>query len=48
MTTSTRIEDQSAVVIFDGVCNLCNWAVSFVGRRNPDAKFMWAQKEETM
>ena len=27
------------IVIFDGVCNLCNGAVNFIIRRDPECKF---------
>ena len=26
------------IVLFDGVCNLCNGAVQFIIRRDPDAR----------
>lgn len=29
-------------LLFDGVCNLCNWAVDFVIRRDPAAKVRFA------
>jgi predicted DCC family thiol-disulfide oxidoreductase YuxK len=32
---------QSGVVIFDGVCNLCNGAVSFIIKRDPEARFLF-------
>lgn len=34
--------DQPAVVLFDGVCNLCNGAVNFVIDRDPKKKFVFA------
>ncbi|MGI9542775.1 MAG: thiol-disulfide oxidoreductase DCC family protein [Cyclobacteriaceae bacterium] len=34
--------DQSAIVLFDGVCNLCNGAVNFVIDRDPKKKFVFA------
>jgi predicted DCC family thiol-disulfide oxidoreductase YuxK len=30
------------VIIFDGVCNLCNAAVRFIIRRDPQARFRFA------
>jgi predicted DCC family thiol-disulfide oxidoreductase YuxK len=30
------------VVLFDGVCNLCNGAVQFIIRRDPHARFQFA------
>jgi len=32
----------SSVVFFDGVCNLCNWSVDFVIRRDPKGVFKFA------
>lgn len=32
----------SAVVLFDGVCNLCNASVRFIIRRDPKARFRFA------
>jgi len=34
--------DEHAVVLFDGVCNLCNGAVNFVIDRDPDGYFRFA------
>ena len=31
--------DERHIVIFDGMCNLCNGAVDFIIRRDPDARF---------
>ena len=30
------------VVLFDGVCNLCNGSVRFIIKRDPDARFQFA------
>jgi predicted DCC family thiol-disulfide oxidoreductase YuxK len=30
------------LVLFDGVCNLCNGSVQFIIKRDPDSKFMFA------
>lgn len=30
------------IILFDGVCNLCNGAVQFVIRHDPDGKFLFA------
>ncbi|MBI3883130.1 MAG: thiol-disulfide oxidoreductase DCC family protein [Sphingobacteriales bacterium] len=30
------------IILFDGVCNLCNTAVQFVIRHDPQAKFLFA------
>jgi len=34
--------EPAAVILFDGVCNLCNGAVTFVIDRDPDAYFAFA------
>ena len=41
--TGTRSDGEpNAVVLFDGVCNLCNGAVTFIIDRDPDAYFRFA------
>jgi predicted DCC family thiol-disulfide oxidoreductase YuxK len=35
------------VILFDGVCNLCNWAVGFIIRRDPEGKFKFASLQST-
>jgi predicted DCC family thiol-disulfide oxidoreductase YuxK len=35
-----------AVILFDGVCNLCNSAVQFIIKRDPDAYFAFAPLQE--
>lgn len=35
----------SAIILFDGVCNLCNGAVQFVIRRDPQGYFKFAALE---
>jgi len=35
-------EVQNPVIIFDGVCNLCNDAVNFIINRDPSARFQFA------
>ena len=35
----------SGVVIFDGVCNLCNGAVSFIIKRDPEARFLFTPNQ---
>jgi predicted DCC family thiol-disulfide oxidoreductase YuxK len=35
-------EDEHPVVLFDGVCNLCHWAVRFIIRRDMKATFRFA------
>ena len=34
------------VILFDGVCNLCNFAVDFVIRRDPEARFRFASLQD--
>jgi predicted DCC family thiol-disulfide oxidoreductase YuxK len=34
--------DSRSIVIFDGVCNLCNGAVNFIIKRDPQAIFAFA------
>jgi predicted DCC family thiol-disulfide oxidoreductase YuxK len=34
--------DSRSIVIFDGVCNLCNEAVNFIIKRDPQAIFAFA------
>lgn len=34
--------NKSKVILFDGVCNLCNGAVLFIIKRDPKAKFKFA------
>ena len=36
------MNDSSPVILFDGVCNLCNTAVQFVIERDPTAIFRFA------
>jgi predicted DCC family thiol-disulfide oxidoreductase YuxK len=43
MGSSGAIENQDPVIIlFDGVCNLCNGLVQFILKRDPAAKFKFA------
>ena len=35
----------SKVVIFDGICNFCNWAVNFIIRRDKGNIFMFAPSQ---
>ncbi|MFP4089923.1 MAG: thiol-disulfide oxidoreductase DCC family protein [Cyclobacteriaceae bacterium] len=36
------IETVNQIILFDGVCNLCNGAVNFIIDRDPKAKFRFA------
>lgn len=31
-----------SIILFDGVCNLCNWSVQFVIKHDPEKKFRFA------
>ncbi len=35
----------SGVVIFDGVCNLCNGAVNFIIKHDPEARFVFTPSQ---
>lgn len=37
-----KVPEGKSVIIFDGVCNLCNGSVNFVIKRDPRAKFMYS------
>ena len=39
---SAEIPDEDPIVLFDGVCNLCNGLVQFLVPRDPDGKFHFA------
>ncbi|MCB2081948.1 MAG: DUF393 domain-containing protein [Hyphomicrobiales bacterium] len=34
--------EKKAIILFDGVCNLCEWDVRFIIRRDPEAFFFFA------
>ncbi len=34
--------EKKPIILFDGVCNLCNTAVQFIIRHDPDEKFLFA------
>ena len=38
----TEMEQKKPVILFDGVCNLCNSSVNFVIDRDPDGIFQFA------
>lgn len=42
MRTELPEEDNKSIVLFDGVCNLCNASVQFVIARDPKGKFKFA------
>ena len=37
-----EVEGSPPVILFDGVCNLCNGTVNFVIDRDPQARFRFA------
>jgi predicted DCC family thiol-disulfide oxidoreductase YuxK len=37
-----EVSDEHPVVLFDGVCNVCNRAVNFIIDRDPEGKFRFA------
>jgi predicted DCC family thiol-disulfide oxidoreductase YuxK len=39
---------EPVVVLFDGVCNLCNGTVQFVIARDPDARFKFASQQSAV
>jgi predicted DCC family thiol-disulfide oxidoreductase YuxK len=41
-TWPANVNRTDAIVLFDGVCNLCNWMVQFVIRHDPDARLRLA------
>lgn len=45
MTLDNR---HSGVVIFDGVCSLCNGAVNFIIKRDPKAKFLFIPSQSDL
>ncbi|MXQ52964.1 thiol-disulfide oxidoreductase DCC family protein [Shimazuella alba] len=48
MSTDTKIDTSGTYVLFDGVCNVCNYWVQFIIKRDPKAQFRFAslQSEE--
>jgi predicted DCC family thiol-disulfide oxidoreductase YuxK len=44
---ASPVEPSSPVVLFDGVCNLCNGWVRFVLRRDPRRRFRFASLQST-
>ena len=40
-----RAMNEPVIVLFDGVCNLCNGVVQFVIARDPQAKFKFASQQ---
>ena len=42
MTGNEKDPGDGGIILFDGVCNLCERSVQFIIRHDPDAKFMFA------
>ena len=42
MTANTTGSTGGGIILFDGVCNLCENSVQFVIRHDPDGKFLFA------
>jgi len=42
MTANTTASSGGGVILFDGVCNLCENSVRFVIRHDPEGKFLFA------
>ena len=47
MDTRDEVKDH-AVVLFDGVCNLCTWSVQFIVKRDPAGKFRFASLQSDL
>jgi predicted DCC family thiol-disulfide oxidoreductase YuxK len=43
--SSTVIPPDASIILFDGVCNLCNSAVQFIIRRDPQGYFKFAAQQ---
>ena len=49
MTTDAgQLSDEHALILFDGVCNLCNASVQFIIRRDPRAYFQFASLQSPL
>jgi predicted DCC family thiol-disulfide oxidoreductase YuxK len=44
-TVYARVMNEPVIVLFDGVCNLCNGVVQFVIARDPQARFKFASQQ---
>jgi predicted DCC family thiol-disulfide oxidoreductase YuxK len=40
--TVQNTKNQKSIILFDGFCNLCSWAVQFVLKRDKNKKFQFA------
>jgi len=46
-TSPQGLDEAQGVILFDGVCNLCNGTVNFVIDRDPDGHFKFAALQST-
>ncbi len=37
-----HINDKKSIILFDGICNLCNASVQFILKRDPKEQFLFA------
>ena len=37
-----QTSDQKSIILFDGICNLCNASVQFIIKRDPKEQFLFA------
>lgn len=42
-----KLSDNKDIVLFDGVCNLCNNAVNFIIDRDPQGRFIFASQQSS-
>lgn len=42
---NSKYPPQNDIVLFDGVCNLCNFAVNFIIDRDPSGRFVFASQQ---
>ncbi len=44
----TTVRDNPGIILFDGVCNLCSWTLTFVYKNDLRSfyRFAWVQSEE--
>jgi predicted DCC family thiol-disulfide oxidoreductase YuxK len=47
MSTDTKVDPSGTYVLFDGVCNVCNYWVQFIIKRDPNAHFRFASLQST-
>lgn len=42
------MDEQQPIILFDGVCNLCNGAVQFIIKRDPQARISFASLQSSI